>query len=505
MSCAPHDARADAPPAAPRGRRTRLTLALLAFAHLIIGLDYNIVFVALPGIAADVDFTAQNLQWVVSGYTVAFGGFLLLGGRACDLFGRRRMFTLGLVLYAVSSLAGTLATTPGLLVAARAGQGIGGAFLTPATLSLVTSLFAEGRERNRALSVWGGAAGCGMVLGSLLGGVLTETFGWEAVFLVNVPLAALGIALAAPLIPADGTFRRGRVFAEFDLYGTLTGTAGATLLVLALVQGPESGWTAPAVLISGAAAIVLLLAFLVIERRGRNPLMPLHLFRNRNLSTGTAVTFTFMATFGVLAYFLTLYFQNVHGFSAMQTGIAFVVPCAGVLVGTAVGGRLATRFGMRATLIGSLVLGVAGTVAFALSLSPDASFTALLPGLSLLSLAQGVVYTTMYAAAMTGVDEGDQGIASGIASTGEQVGSAVGLAVLVALANAGTRGLTGEELRTATSDGVRAAVLAAAAGMVLMILICANFRKGRRVPATEGPAAATPAGAVQPETVRTAR
>ncbi|MFG2646664.1 MFS transporter [Streptomyces sp. NPDC048436] len=451
-------------------------LALLAFAHLIIGLDYNIVFVALPEIAAEVGFSAGTLQWVVSGYTVAFGGFLLLGGRASDLFGRRRMFVLGLVLYAGSSLLGGLATAPEVLVAARAGQGLGGAFLTPATLSLVTTSFAEGPERNRALSVWGGAAGCGMVLGSLLGGVLTEWFGWEAVFYVNVPLAVGGILLAFPLIPADQVRAvRGR----FDIVGAVTATAGSTLFVFALVQGPESGWGATEVWAGGGAGLLLLVVFALTQARGRDPLMPLRLFGNRNLSTGTATTFLFMATFGVLAYFLTLYLQDVHGFSALRTGFAFVVPCAGVLVGTALGGRLVTRFGMRGTLTLALAVGAAGTAAFALALAPDATFAAIVPGLAVLSVAQGVVYTAMYAAATTGVAEQDQGIASGVASTGEQIGSAVGLAVLVALANAttGSGDETGTAAREALSDGLRTAVFAAAAGIALMILVAQNFRR----------------------------
>ncbi|MGW0736214.1 MFS transporter [Streptomyces sp. NPDC002851] len=458
----------------PATRRLRSRLALLAFAHLIIGLDYNIVFVALPEIATEVGFSAGSLQWVVSGYTVAFGGFLLLGGRACDLFGRRRIFVLGLSLYAASSLVGALAGAPEVLVAARAGQGLGGAFLTPATLSLVTTSFAEGPERNKALSVWGGAAGCGMVLGSLLGGVLTEWFGWEAVFYINVPLALAGLLLAGPLLPADQVRRDG---GTFDLLGAITATAGSTLFVFALVQGPEAGWAAPEVLASGGAGLALLCVFARTQLRGRDPLMPLRLFRNRNLSTGTATTFLFMATFGVLAYFLTLYLQDVHGFSALRTGFAFVVPCAGVLVGTALGGRLVTRLGLRRTLTLSLVLGAAATLVFGLSLDPAASFAAIVPSLALLSLAQGIVYTAMYAAATTGVDEQDQGIASGIASTGEQIGSAVGLAILVALANQGTADRTGAALRAAVNDGLRTAVFAAAAGMALMVLVAQNFRR----------------------------
>ncbi|AXI78509.1 MFS transporter [Peterkaempfera bronchialis] len=459
---------------ASRQRRSGLTLALLAFAQLIVSIDYNIVYVALPEIGSGLGFSAQNLQWVVSAYAVAFGGFLLFGGRASDLFGRRRMFVLGLLLYAASSLIGGLATASGLLIAARALQGLGGAFLFPATLALVVTSFAEGRERNRALSVWAAAGASGMVIGSLLGGVLTQAFGWEAVFFVNVPLAGGAAILAFSLIAPDGPRGQGRAF---DLPGALTATLGATLVVFTLVQAPASGWTSPLILTSAVAGLALVAAFLVIESRSSDPLMPLRLFRNRNLGTGVVTTFLFMATFGTLLYFLTVYFQNVHGYSALGTGVAFLIPMACGFLGSMLGGRLATRFGIRSTLIGSFVLGAAGTAAMALSMSPEGSYAALLPGLIVLSVCQGVIFTTMFAAASTGVAPYDQGIASGIVSTGQQVGSAVGLAVLVAIANAGTSGRTGEALRIATTHGLRTAVLVATAGIVLLILVALNFAR----------------------------
>ncbi len=455
-------------------RRSALVLALLAFAQLIVSIDYNIVYVALPDIGHGLGFSSQTLQWVVSAYAVAFGGFLLFGGRASDLFGRRRMFVLGLSLYAVSSLAGGLATSPALLVGARAVQGLGGAFLFPATLALVVTGFSEGPERNRALSVWAAAGASGMVVGSLLGGVLTQAFGWAAVFYVNVPLAGGAALVALSLIPADGPRQAGR---RFDLPGALTATLGATLLVFTLVQGPASGWASPLVLTSALTGLALLAAFLVIESRSADPLMPLRLFRNRNLSTGMGVTFLFMATFGTLLYFLTVYFQTVHGYNALGTGVAFLIPMVCGFTGSMAGGRLATRFGIRTTLITSFVLGAAGTAAMALAMSPTGSYAALLPGLIVLSLCQGVIFTTMFAAASTGVDPYDQGIASGIVSTGQQVGSAVGLAILVAIANSGTKGLAGEALRTATSDGLRTAVLVATAGIGLLILVGLTFKR----------------------------
>ncbi|MFI9504388.1 MFS transporter [Nocardia sp. NPDC052566] len=461
-------------------RRTGTTLALLAFAQLIVSIDYNIVYVALPEIGRELGFSTQTLQWVISAYVVAYGGFLLLGGRAADLLGRRRMFVLGLALYAVASIAGALANGPAMLIAARAVQGLGGAILFPATLSLVNTTFAEGRDRNRALSVWAGAGAGGLVLGSLLGGVLTDAFGWESVFYVNVPLAALSIVAAYALLPADGARRTGR---RFDVPGALTSTIGITAVVAALVQGPESGWDTPAVVIAGIAGIALLATFVRLEARGGDPLMPLRLFANRNLSAGVATTFLFTATFASITYFFTVYLQNVHGYSALDTGMAFLIPCAAVLAGSALGGRIVTRLGTRTTLLISLSAGLLGAIGFGLAMSPDGSYASLLPGLIVLSVGQGVTYTTMFAAAGNGVAAEEQGIASGIASTGQQIGTAVGLAVLVAIANSGTDGLTGAALRLAAADGMRTAVFLAAAGMVAMILVAFAFaRTDRTVP-----------------------
>ncbi|WP_331770805.1 MFS transporter (plasmid) [Embleya sp. NBC_00888] len=457
-------------------RRPGAALALLAFASLITSLDYNIVYVALPDIGRGVGFSAQTLQWVVSAYAVAFGAFLLLGGRMSDLLGRRRMFVLGLALFAVASSAGGLAREPGALIAARAGQGLGGALLFPATLSLVNTTFAEGRERNHALSVWAATGSGGLILGSLLGGVLTRALGWEAVFFVNVPLAGGAALLTFVILPADPARVSGR---RFDVFGALTATLGSTLLVFTLVQGPESGWTSPLVAAGGVLGVGLLVVFLVAEGRHPDALMPLRLLRDRSLGTGMAVTFLFMATLGTLPYFLTVYFQGVHGYSALRTGFAYLVPMGGGLIGSLLGGRLATRFGVRSTLPASLAVSAVGLVVVGLGISANGSYLDLAPGLLVFGIGQGVVYTTMFAAAATGVRPHEQGVASGMASTGQQVGGAMGLAVLVAVANSGTDGRTGEALRTATADGLRTAVFGAAAGAVLAVLVALNFRRVR--------------------------
>ncbi|MGI5170656.1 MFS transporter [Spirillospora sp. CA-253888] len=445
-------------------RRTGPLLALLAFAQFISAIDYNIVYVALPMIGREVGFDAHSLQWVVSAYAVAYGGFLLLGGRAADLLGRRRMFATALALYGVSSLAGGLAADPGLLVAARAVQGLGGALLLPATLSLINTTFAEGAPRNRALAVWGGAGAVGLALGSLLGGVLTEYLGWESVFFVNVPLALGAAAAAFSLVPKDAPRQSGR---GFDLAGALTATVGFTALVLGVVQGPEAGWTSPQTLVALLGGLVLIGAFLAVEARTRRPLMPLGLLGNRSLVTAMGITFIFMGTFGAQYYFFTVYLQNVHGYSAMATGLAFLPAALTAMVGTKASERMLGRVGMRPTIVTGMVLGAAGMTLLALAMSPTGGYPALLPGVVLLSLGQGLAWTAMFAAASAGVAPHHQGIASAMASTTQQIGGAVGLALLVAVSSAaGTAG---------TPDGLVPGLHAAGYGAAVLTLLGAGL------------------------------
>ena len=448
--------------------RRGVTLALLAFAQLIIALDLNIVFVALPEIGTGLGFSSQTLQWVVSVYTVFTGGFLLFGGRAADLIGQRRMFIFALWLYALSSLIGGLAWTPEVIIAARAVQGIGGAFLFPATLSLVNRLFAEGPERNRALAVWGGAGASGLTIGSLAGGLLTGAFGWPSVFYVNVLLAGIAILAAFFVIPRDPKRHEHR---SFDLAGALTVTAGATLLVFALVQGPEYGWLSPSILWSAGLAILFLVAFAIIEANSSDPLMPLRLFRNRSLAAGMTITFLYMATFGTLPYFLTVLFQNVQGYSALETGIAFLVPSIAIAAGTQLGARLSTRFSNRSSLIGGMVIGAIGTALLVPATTPESAYLALAPGLIVSGVGQGIVWTAMWIAAAAGVHHDEQGVASGMASTTLNVGNAIGLAVLIAIANRHVGNLSGDVPREAVTGGMQLAFWIATAGIALSILV----------------------------------
>jgi len=443
------------------------TLALLSFAMLIVSLDQYVVVVALPDIARDLGFSARTLQSVISAYAVVSAGFLLFGGRAADLLGRRRILVTGLGLYAGAALAGGLSTGPGMLLAARAFQGLGGALVFPTTLALITTTFAEGRMRNRALGIWGGAGAAGLVIGVVLGGLLTRLFGWEAVFLVNVALAGPALLLAFVLIPPDGAREKGR---KFDLLGALSVTFGITLIVFALVQGPRLGWLSPGILVSAAAGLLLTGAFAIIERRSHDPLMPPRLLANRNLITGVVIAFMFMATFGSVLYFLSIYFQEILGYDALQTGAGFLLPTAVVVAGSATAGQMVTRFGLRRTLIAALAIGAVGAVALGIAISPGGSYIELIPGLVTISIGDGVVFTTMFIAAATGISDRDQGVASGVASTGSGVGAAVGLAILVLIATAGLDDLSGERLRIATADGIRTAFFVVAGGIALTLL-----------------------------------
>lgn len=458
-------------------RRPATTLALLGFSSLITSLDFTIIYVALPDIARDIGFSGHSMQWVVSAYAIAFGGLLLLGGRCADLLGRRRLFVLGMVVFGIASLLGGVGTTTFALIAARAVQGAGAALLFPATLALVNTMFEEGRQRIRALAVWAMAGAGGLSLGALLGGVLTSAFGWQAVFLINIPLVVVGAVAAFPLLRADGPRAQGR----FDVPGALTGTLGTTLLVFTVAQGPESGWTSAPVLGGGTLAVVLLAAFLVIESRSDSPLMPLQLARG--LGPVLAVIFVFGATMQNIVYFLTLFLQNVWSYSALVTGLVFLSLSLVIAVANFVAERLIVRIGIRATLIAGLLLGAVGGALLAAGMVADGSYRTIVAAILVYGAGMGTVYPTMYAAAGTGVAEQAQGTAGGMANTAMQVGIGAGLAVLVGIANAGTTGLDGDALPTATADGLRSTVGVASALILLGLLAACSLPNRRAAPA----------------------
>jgi MFS family permease len=477
------------PGAADTKDRRGLILALLSFAMLIVSLDQYIVVVALPEIARDLGYSPQTLQSVVSAYAIASSGFLLLGGRASDLLGRRRVLVFGLLLYCIASLAGGLATNTAQQLIARAAQGLGGALVFPSTLALINVRFREGEERNRALGVWAGAGAAGLVIGVLLGGALTSAFGWRAVFLVNVPLAGFALTAAFALIDADGPVDRSRAF---DLPGALTVTSSITLLVIALVEGPNFGWLSLLTIAMLAAGAVLGLAFIFIERCSSDPLLPLSMLRNGSLRLALVVAALFMATFGALLYFLSIFFQEVLRYDALHTGLAFLLPTTVVVVSSAVAGRVTTRLGLRSTMIGALAIGAIGALALGCTLEADVSFLILVPGLIAISIGDGAMFTAIFIAAATGISDRRQGVASSIVSTGQGVGAAVGLAVLVLVANFAQKGLGGEQLHIATAHGIAHAADAIAGGIVLTLVIVVVFRGqavGRRSDAANRPIA----------------
>jgi EmrB/QacA subfamily drug resistance transporter len=440
----------------------RLRLGLLALTQLIVALDYNIVYVALPDIGPALGFSPQSVQWVVSAYAVGLGGLLLFGGRAVDRLGARRMFMTGLALYGVASLAGGLAAGPELLIAARAVQGAGGALLTPATLALIYRGFAEGPARNRALGAWGMAGSAGLAAGSLLGGVLTNYLGWEWVFFVNVPLA-LACAVAAPrLLPADPA----RATGAFDVPGAILATAGSALVVFGLASGPEVGWTSLRGAGALAAGAVLIVLLLVVEARTRDPLIPLRLARGRNLGTTMIVIAIFQGTLGGGYYVLTSYLQPVLGYSSLAAGLTFLpLTLVCMLAALKLTPPLLGRWGVRTTLAVSMIGTGAGIALLIAGTTRGGGFWTLMPGSVVWGLFGGVAFVTLFAAAGSGVAPHEQGVASGTASTAKEIGGAVCLSLFVAIATGSTDLLDGLH-----AAGWTAAALTVAGGLIALAL-----------------------------------
>lgn len=457
-------------------------LALLSLAQFMTAIDFDIVFVALPEIGRELGFSEQSLPTVISAYTVVFGGFLLFGGRTADRLGARRTLLLGLAIFGVSSLVAGLATTPTALVVARAVQGLGAALLTPSTLKLITSHFAEGPERTRAMSVWGAAGASGAAVGALGGGVLTGFLGWESVFLVNVPLVVAALVTAPLLLAADS---RTTGAGGFDLPGALLVTAGSTLLVFGLVQGPAAGWlTLPGI---GALLVGVLLIglFAVVESRTKDPLLPLRIFTNRNVLAAVVVVFVFMGTVGTLYYLFTTYLQDVLGYTPLQAGLSFLpLSLCSIAASAVLVPRLLGSLGIRTTLIIGMTGVAASMVAMALGMSVGASYWATLPAVLLWGTFAGLSFPPLFISVSTGVDADQQGVASALASTSQYIGSAVGLASLVAVATAGLGSVPGPEDVVA---GLRGAAWAAAAVTAVGAVAAVILRRAAPAPASSGP------------------
>jgi EmrB/QacA subfamily drug resistance transporter len=449
--------------------RKWLALALLVTVQFMVVLDIAIVTVALPSIQVDLGFSQQDLQWVLSAYALMFGGVLLLGGRLADLLGRRRLFIVGLVLFAVASLLAGLAWSEASLIGARALQGLGAAIITPAALSILTTTFAEGKERNVALGAWGGVGAFGAVAGVLLGGVLTDALSWEWIFFVNVPVGLIALALTPLLL----TESRDLTAKSFDIPGAALVTGGLVALVFAITQANDYGWTSAATIGIFSLSAVLLAGFLVWETRVTDPLMTFSIFRLRTL-TGANVAGLILgtATFSMFLI-LTLYMQQVLGYSAMKTGVAYLAVAGTAIFWSFLAANLVTRVGVKPVLVAGMTLLAAG-VAYFTQVSVGGSYVAdLLPGFLLISIGLGFSFVPVSIAALAGVQPTEAGLASGLINTSQQIGGALGVAVLSTVATTTTDDAVaaGDALPFALTDGFQAAFLVGAGVAIAGILV----------------------------------
>jgi EmrB/QacA subfamily drug resistance transporter len=452
-----------------------LALVLLSAAQFVVVLDASIVNVALPTIGKALDFSDQNLSWIVNAYVLTFGGFLLLGGRTADLLGRRRVFMAGLLLVAVASLAAGFAATEGQLIAARAAQGLGAAIISPAALSIVTTIFRDGAERNKALGVWGAVAGSGGAAGVLLGGILTDGLGWEWVLWVNVPVSLIAFALTPRLIAESRASDEARAF---DVAGAITVTAGLSTLVYAVVDANNSGWGSTKTIGLLALAATLLAAFVAIELRARKPLVPFSIFRIRTLTGANVVGLLVGASLFSMFYFISLYMQQVLGYSAIHAGLSYLPLALTIMASAGIASGLVTKVGYKPVLAAGLLFIVAGLAWFS-RISVGGGFTTDILGPSLLAAAGlGFAFVTTTIAAVAGVPEAESGLASGLINTSQQIGGALGLAVLSAVATSHTAdALTsgGTSPKGALTDGFQAAFLGGSAialvGFVLTLVL----------------------------------
>ncbi|WP_123457841.1 MFS transporter [Streptomyces sp. PanSC19] len=471
-----------------RNSRGRLgtVLAAAVVAQFVFALDMSVVNVALPAIRTALGFAPLDLSWVVHVYALAFGGFLLLGGRACDLYGRRRMFVLGLTVFGLCSLAGGLAQTPWHLIAARAGQGLGAAAAAPAALALLTTTFAEGPRRVRALGVWSAVNAAGGALGVLAGGLLTEYAGWRWIMLINLPLVATALALVPAGVPAEvSPARRERL----DALGAVLATGGVGLLVLGVVRTEALGWGPPVTWTTLAAAAVLLAGFVVAESRATAPLLRLGLLRSRWVAGANVLVFLAAAGQFTAFYFVSLYMQQVLGLGAAATGTAFLPFSLGLVAGTVVATRVTAARTPRASLVPGALLAAAGLAWFAL-ISPEGSFLTDVLGPSLVtSVGAGLVLAPVTAAATTGVAPREAGTASGLMNSSRQLGGSVGLAALATVAAHHTGTATDP---AALSAGYALGLTIAAAVFVLAAVVAIVVLPRRRavtpVPRSTAPA-----------------
>ncbi len=475
---------APSPDGAVADPRRWFALAAICAAQFMVVLDIAIVNVALPSIGKELKFSPANLQWVISAYAIVFGGFLLLGGRLADLWGRRRVFMAGIALFTFSSLMCGLSWSEGSLIAFRTLQGLGGALLSPAALSILTTTFDEGRERNLALGVWGAIAGSGAAAGTLLGGVLTSGLGWSWIFFVNVPVGITVVLLSPWLL------RESRVEGHLgsDFAGAATVTGGLMLLVYAMTEAATKGWGTGRTIGLLVGSVVLLAAFVVIELRSRAPIMPFRIFRLRNLRTANIIFLLLGASLFSQFFLLTLYMQNVLGFSALRTGVAYVATTVTSIVFAGIGQALVTKFGVKPILTIGLSMAAVVIAVFYTRLPVDGSYSGnlLLPFL-ISGAGLGLSFVPGSIAALSSVKPQDAGLASGLLNTSPQIGGAIGLAVASTLATTFATRFIEQHPGTppfspqATVNGFHIAFVALAALAVAGAVIAAFFIEGRGV------------------------
>jgi EmrB/QacA subfamily drug resistance transporter len=458
------------PEATARARWAAVVLACVA--QFMVILDVSVVNVALPSIRESLHFSGAGLQWVVNAYAIAFAGFLLLGGRMADLLGRRRVFIGGLLLFTLASLVGGLAPTQGTLVAARAAQGLGGAIISPASLAIITTTFRDGSDRNKALGAWGAMGGAGGAFGVLLGGVLTDALSWQWILFINVPIG-LTAALLTPRYVAEGRAAEGT--RRFDLAGALSVTLGLVAIVYAIVRTEVNGWGSAQTIGVLAAGVVLIALFLAIEGRfAARPLMPLRIFRSRALSGANGVVFLLGAGMFGMWFFVSLYLQQVLGYSPLEAGLAFLPMTLAIIVGSTVSSRLTARRGAKPLLVTGMTLQAIGLLLFT-GVSAHGSYLGdvLAPSL-FVAAGIGIAFVPVTIAAVAGVRPSEAGLASGLVNTSRQMGGAIGLAILATVATARTDSLGGHGAVALTAGYQRAFAIAAGfavAGALVALLV----------------------------------
>ncbi|HEV8102443.1 MAG TPA: MFS transporter [Gaiellaceae bacterium] len=484
--------------AAVEGGRTRtetnrwFVLVLVCIAQFMVILDATIVNVALPSIQHGLHFTASSLQWIVNSYALVFGGFLLLGGRASDLLGRQRLFVAGLVVFTVASLINGLATSSGMLVGGRALQGLGAALVSPAALSIVTTTFAEGAERTKALGIWSAIAAGGGAVGLVLGGLLTETLSWRWVFFINLPI---GIAAALLSLRYVANSRAEKRPDTADVAGAVTVTSGLLVLVYAIVKAQDYGWTSAKTLGLGALAAVLLGSFVVIELRSKAPLIRLGIFRLRSLTASNVAMLLVASGLFSMFYFAGIYLQEVLNYGPLKAGLAFLPFTLGIIVGAVASQQLIQRIGIRAVVFVGLTLGAVGLLYFT-QLSTTSTYLAnVFPAIAVMSIGMGMTFVPLTLLATTKVDADDAGLASGLFNTSQQIGGALGLAVLSTLATSRTSDLIGSGVAqpTAITNGFHVAFAVGAGLLLAGIAVIAIFIRSEDVTQIDAAEVAVPA------------